>query len=121
VAARHLFGDATGKRAGRPRVGGFWDYTRIPGRARSHTTGRKWETFRLHGTLAGHRDTYRHRGLPAEAVSPQAAAALRPGMSVLAPPHRGTRDHTGQTRPQPGLPRTKTHGTGLSKRFRWLA
>jgi hypothetical protein len=95
--ARHLFGDAAGKRAGRPRVGGFWDYTRIPGRARSHTTGHKWETFRLHGTLAGHLEAYRHPNLPdlpglpggaGGAVTAEGAAALRPGMSVLAQPRR---------------------------------
>ncbi|TMR90912.1 hypothetical protein [Nonomuraea basaltis] len=38
---RHLFGDTNGKRAGRPRVGSWWTHTRIPGRARSHTTARK--------------------------------------------------------------------------------
>lgn len=48
---RHLFADTTGKRMGRPRVGSWWVFSRIPGRARSHTTDRKWETFRLHGTL----------------------------------------------------------------------
>src|SRR5690606_409896 len=29
-----------------------------PGRARSHTKARKWETFRLHGSLDGHRAAY---------------------------------------------------------------
>ena len=52
---RHLFRDASGKRAGLPHVGRWFDFTRLPGRARSHTTPRKWETFRLHGTLEGHR------------------------------------------------------------------
>ena len=55
---RHLFRDATGGRHGLPRPGGRFDFARIPGRARSHTTERKWETFRLHGSLAGHRATY---------------------------------------------------------------
>lgn len=50
---RHLFRDATGKRHGMPRPGGWFDFTRIPGRAKSHTTERKWESFRLHGSLAG--------------------------------------------------------------------
>ena len=55
---RHLFGDARGRRAGMPRVGRWYDFVRLPGRARSHTTANKWETFRLHGTLAGHRTAY---------------------------------------------------------------
>ena len=55
---RHLFRDARGERHGMPRVGGWFDFTRIPGRARSHTTERKWETFRLHGSLVGHRAAY---------------------------------------------------------------
>lgn len=59
---RHLFTDASGRRHGRPRVGRWHDFARIPGRARSHTRKRKWETFRLHGTLKGHRDAYRHNG-----------------------------------------------------------
>jgi hypothetical protein len=56
---RHLFRDARGGRQGRPHVGRWFDFTRLPGRARSHTTERKWETFRLQGTLAGHRAAYR--------------------------------------------------------------
>lgn len=52
---RHLFGDSSGRRFGRPKVGGWWDFTRIPGRARSHTIERKWETFRLQGTLTATR------------------------------------------------------------------
>ena len=55
---RHLFGDASGKRTGIPRAGSWFDFTRIPGRARLHTTEHKWETFRLHGSLAGHRAAY---------------------------------------------------------------
>ncbi len=55
---RHLFPDATGARHGMPRPGGWFDFTRIVGRAQSHTTERKWETFRLHGSLAGHRAAY---------------------------------------------------------------
>src|SRR5262249_33206174 len=35
--SRHLFPDASGRRHGRPKVARWWDYTRIPGRARSHT------------------------------------------------------------------------------------
>ncbi|MGC3999611.1 MAG: zinc ribbon domain-containing protein [Anaeromyxobacter sp.] len=55
---RHLFPDATGKRHGLLHVGRWFDFTRLPGRARSHTRERKWETFRLHGSLAGHRARY---------------------------------------------------------------
>ncbi len=58
---RHLFRDATGKTLGMPRRGRWHDFTRLPGRARSHTTANKWETFRLHGTLAGHRAAYTTR------------------------------------------------------------
>ncbi|MBA2542230.1 MAG: transposase, partial [Deltaproteobacteria bacterium] len=58
---RHLFRDASGKRHGALRIGRWYNFTRLPGRARSHTTERKWETFRLHGTLAGHRAAYADR------------------------------------------------------------
>ncbi|MEU9115138.1 transposase [Streptomyces sp. NPDC048483] len=55
---RHLFADNTGKRFGRPKVGQWHNFTRIPGRARSHTTVNKWETFRLVGSLHGHAMAY---------------------------------------------------------------
>jgi hypothetical protein len=58
---RHLFRDAGGKRQGLLHVGRWFDFHRIPGRARSHTTENKWETFRLHGSLAGHRTAYTDR------------------------------------------------------------
>ena len=58
---RHLFCDATGKRQGLLGVTRWFDFTRLPGRARSHTRERKWETFRLHGTLDGHRAAYTDR------------------------------------------------------------
>ncbi|MFJ9761619.1 zinc ribbon domain-containing protein [Streptomyces sp. NPDC101149] len=86
--ARHIFPDATGRRFGRPKTGTWWDYTRIPGRARSHTTARKWETFRLHGTLAGHLAVYRHRSLGVEGMTPEQAIMLPPGTSVLEQPRR---------------------------------
>jgi hypothetical protein len=42
---RHLFADSAGRRHGAPRVGSWWDFTRIPGRARSHTKATPtWET-----------------------------------------------------------------------------
>jgi hypothetical protein len=55
---RHLFRDASGGRQGLFSLGRWYDFRRIPGRARSHTTPSKWETFRLHGSLAGHRAVY---------------------------------------------------------------
>lgn len=55
---RHLFRDASGKTHGIPGASRWHEFTRLPGRARSHTSPRKWETFRLHGTLAGHRAAY---------------------------------------------------------------
>ncbi|MDT0469707.1 transposase [Streptomyces gibsoniae] len=84
--SRHLFPDASGRRHGRPKTGRWWDYTRIPGRARSHTTSRKWETFRLHGTLAGHLDTYRHRDLDHTVTTPEQVAALPAGIGLLEQP-----------------------------------
>ncbi|MGI5518136.1 zinc ribbon domain-containing protein [Streptomyces sp. CA-106131] len=84
--SRHLFPDSSGRRHGRPKTGRWWDYTRIPGRARSHTTSRKWETFRLHGTLAGHLNTYRHRNLDHTVTTPEQAAALPAGTGVLEQP-----------------------------------
>ncbi|MGW9029807.1 transposase, partial [Streptomyces sp. NPDC055722] len=84
--SRHLFPDGSGRRHGRPKVGRWWDYTRIPGRARSHTTARKWEAFCLHGTLAGHLAAYRHRGLGLSVTTPEQAATLPPGKNVLEQP-----------------------------------
>lgn len=86
---RHLFADSSGRRHGAPRVGSWWDFTRIPGRARSHTkTTPTWETYRLVGTLDGHLNTHRHNDLPA-AVATAADAAHQPaGSSVLAQPAR---------------------------------
>jgi hypothetical protein len=55
---RHLFRDTRGGRHGMPHGGRWFDFTRLPGRARLHTTANKWETFRLHGALAGHRAAY---------------------------------------------------------------
>src|SRR5262249_32000838 len=57
---RHLFGDREGRRSGMPGVGSYWNFLRLAGRARSHTTEHKWETFRIFGTLAGHLAAYRH-------------------------------------------------------------
>ena len=86
---RHLFADASGRRHGPARIGSWWDFTRIPGRARSHTkTTPVWETWRLVGTLDGHLAGYRHRQLAA-AVSTAAEAARQPaGTSILSQPTR---------------------------------
>jgi hypothetical protein len=85
AVARHLFPDQSGRRAGPPKVGRWWEYTRIPGRARRHTRERKWETFRLHGSLAGHLAAHHHPALD-ENVSTAEAAAHPPETSVLAQP-----------------------------------
>lgn len=86
---RHLFLDSSGRWQGPPREGSWWDFTKIPGRARSHTkTKPKWETWRLVGTLNGHLDAYRHPEL-AETVSTGVNAAAQPaGTLVLAQPAR---------------------------------
>jgi hypothetical protein len=85
---RHLFTDSSGRRAGAPRVGSWWDFTRIPGRARSHTKSTPvWETWRLVGTLDGHLAAYRHPGLPASVSTASAAATQPAGTSILAQPN----------------------------------
>jgi hypothetical protein len=85
---RHLFADASGRRQGQPRIGSWWDFTRIPGRARSHTkTPPVWETWRLVGTLDGHLNTYRHPQLPTSVTSVIAAANQAAGTSILAQPN----------------------------------
>jgi hypothetical protein len=86
---RHLFADSSGRRHGPPRIGSWWDFTRIPGRARSHTKATPvWETWRLVGTVDGHLAAYRDPRLPV-AVTTAAAAAARPaGTSILAQPAR---------------------------------
>jgi hypothetical protein len=86
---RHLFADSSGRRHGAPRVGSWWDFTRIPGRARSHTKDQPtWETYRLVGTLDGHLVTYRHRQLPAGVRTAHQAAEQPAGTSILTQPTR---------------------------------
>ncbi len=86
---RHLFADSSGRRHGPPRVGSWWDFTRIPGRARSHTKDQPtWETYRLVGTLDGHLATYRHRQLPAGVRTAHHAADQPASISILAQPAR---------------------------------
>jgi len=56
---RNLFVDASGKRMGVPHPGRWWGFTKLAGRARSHTKATPvWETWRLAGSLQGHLDTY---------------------------------------------------------------
>lgn len=87
TVVRHLFPDASSRRHGPPQVGSWWQFTRIPGRARSHTkTTPVWETYRLVGTLDGHLEAWRHRQLPAAVTGRVAAAAVSPGVSLLAQP-----------------------------------
>ncbi len=86
---RHLFADASGRRHGPPRVGSWWEFTRIAGRARSHTkTTPTWETYRLVGTLDGHLGAYRHRQVPAVVTSAAEEASWPAGTSILAQPAR---------------------------------
>jgi hypothetical protein len=86
---RHLFADASGRRHGPPRVGSWWEFIRIPGRARSHTKATPvWETYRLVGTLDGHLAAYRHPQLPTAVTTGAAAAGQPAGTSILSQPTR---------------------------------
>jgi hypothetical protein len=86
---RHLFADSSGRRHGPPRIGSWWDFTRIPGRARSHTKPRStWETYRLVSSLDGHLHAYRTPGLPAVVTGSGTAATQPTGTSILAQPAR---------------------------------
>lgn len=83
--ARHLFGDKSGRRARKPRVTSWWEFRRIPGRARSHTAaGNKWETFRLHGRLDAAREAMagggwrQHQPIPTPSA-PAPDTMVRPG------------------------------------------
>ena len=89
---RHLFADASGRRHGPPQIGSWWDFTRIPGRARSHTKATPvWETYRLVGTLAGHFASYRHPELPA-AMTTASAVGARHGGNLDSGPAQPTPD-----------------------------
>ncbi|MBB4979921.1 MULTISPECIES: zinc ribbon domain-containing protein [Streptomyces] len=95
---RHLFADSAGNRHGRPRVGRWYDFTRIPGRARSHTIVNKWETFRLVGTFHGHATAYAGGGRHALVQPRRMPTPAKPDGKI--PIGRGTRkatwwDHTG--------------------------
>src|SRR5665213_2101899 len=78
-AARHLWSDNAGKRHGALRVTAPHRFATIHGRAKSHTTVNKWETFRLYGTLEGHLDAYGHA--PAKTLAD--VAKRSPGSGVL--------------------------------------
>ncbi|MFF0472356.1 transposase [Streptomyces sp. NPDC004284] len=95
---RHLFADSTGNRHGRPRVGRWYDFTRIPGRARSHTIMNKWETFRLVGTFQGHAIAYTDGGRRTLMQPRRMPTPAKPDGRI--PTDRGPRkatwwDHTG--------------------------
>ncbi|WP_239516525.1 MULTISPECIES: transposase [unclassified Streptomyces] len=102
---RHLFPDATGQRFGRPKGGNWHGFTRIPGRARSHTTDNKWETFRLVGTLHSHSTAHTDGGLhllmqPRRMPKPTVPEGRVPTGKVTASGKPATRkatwwDHTG--------------------------
>ncbi|WP_157095473.1 zinc ribbon domain-containing protein [Hoyosella altamirensis] len=98
---RFLFPDRTGKRFGTPQIGSWWNFARIPGRARSHTkTQPTWETYRLVGTLQGHLDTYSTTpGLSVDqAIVAAAGASVLTQPKHLTAPSRPPRtwwDHTG--------------------------
>ena len=86
---RHLFADSSERRHGPPRIGSWWDFTRVPGRARSHTKDRPvWETYRLVGSLDGHLADYRHPQLLASVSTATEAAGQSAGTSILAQPTR---------------------------------
>ena len=111
---RHLFADVSGRRHGPPRIGSWWDFARIPGRARSHTKATPvWETWRLVGTLDGHLAAYRHRQLPTSvSTAPDAAGPV--GTSILAQPNRL------ESPPRPGSGKWADHTGALAVVFTGL-
>lgn len=87
TVSRFLKPDVAGNRAGKPQVGGWWDYTRIPGRARSHTKDTPtWETYRLVGSPQGHLDQYRAPTLDPSIRTVSDVLGLEPGSRVLDQP-----------------------------------
>ncbi len=65
---RHLFADASGRRHGPPRVGSWWDFSRIPGRARLERSPHQNQADL--GDLPASRDAGRApRGSPAPATA----------------------------------------------------
>lgn len=96
--SRHLFADSTGHHFGRPKLGRWYDFTRVPGRARSHTMANKWETFRLVGTFHGHVMAYTGGGRHTLMQPHRMPTPVKPDGKT--PTAKGTRranwwDHTG--------------------------
>jgi glyoxylase-like metal-dependent hydrolase (beta-lactamase superfamily II) len=97
-----------------PRVGTWWEFSRIPGRARSHTKKSPvWETWRLVGTLDGHLSAYRHPQLPASVIA-AGAARQAAGTSILAQPAQLP------TPPEPESGSWWDHGGALAALFTGL-
>ena len=95
---RHLFSDVSGRRHGPPRVGSWWQFTRIPGRARSHTkTTPTWETYRLVGTFDGHLAPTGTAQLPAGITTALRRSTGRRAPRFWSSPH-GWRRRAGQRR-----------------------
>jgi hypothetical protein len=107
---RHLFAGASGGRQEPPRIGSWWDFTRIPGRARSHTkTTPVWETWRLAGSLDGHLAIYRHPELPSDVVTAADAAAAHGSAPWTAHDATPTRISMGCRRARPHALRAAQH------------
>ena len=88
-ASRHLWSDSSGHRHGALHVTPFHQFFTIFGRARSHTTEGKWETFRVYGTLQGHVQAYGHGSLGDHPTLDQ-VAALPLGSPLLRQSHMAT-------------------------------
>ncbi len=88
---RNLFRDDAGNRQGRVRIGQWFDFTRIPGRARSHTKQRTWETFRLVGSLEAHSAAYR----PTRNAPPRSAITQPARLSAPVKPRGGWWNYDG--------------------------
>jgi hypothetical protein len=109
---RHLFADSSGRPHGAPRVGSWRDFTRIPGRARSHTKATPtWETWRLIGTLDAHLQAYRHPQLPTSVKTSGVAGPSQQARRSWWSPEA--------LRPRSGRP----HGSGpiTPARWRWCS
>jgi transposase len=87
---RHLWSDNSGQRHGPLHVTPRHEFATIAGRARSHTTANKWETFRLYGSLEGHLDVYAH-GAKNQHRTLHDVAACGPGTPVLRQPRSGVK------------------------------
>jgi hypothetical protein len=86
---RHLFTDSAGHRHGAPKIGSWWRFNKIPGRARSYTKDIPiWETWRLVGTLEGHLRDFRHPDLTTTVTNATDAATEPAGSSILAQPRK---------------------------------